>query len=77
MKPDTSPQAATPAEAQWVEAELVRSLMRTARNSQVIGLLLVPIFIGVLYDDASVQTLALWTAAALSVASVRFWIVGK
>jgi signal transduction histidine kinase len=77
MKPDTSPAIATPAEAQWVEAELVRSLMRTARNSQIIGLMLVPIFIGVLYDDASVATLALWSACALAVAGVRFWVVGK
>ena len=37
MKLDITPAIATPAEAQWVEAELVRSLMRTARNTQLVG----------------------------------------
>ena len=51
MKPDIAAAIATPAEAQWVEAELVRSLMRTARNTQLVGLLLIPIFVGVLWNE--------------------------
>ncbi len=77
MKPDTSPPAATPAEAQWVEAELVRSLMRTARTSQLIGLLLIPIIIGVLWNEARFGMLAIWALAAVTVASLRFWVIGK
>ena len=77
MKPDINPEIATPAEAQWVEAELVRSLMRTARNTQLVGLLLIPIFIGVLWNDATIAALTLWSIAALAIASTRFWIIGK
>ena len=77
MKPDIAAAIATPAEAQWVEAELVRSLMRTARNTQLIGYLLIPIFVGVLWNSASPGALLLWSLAALSVASARFWIFRK
>jgi signal transduction histidine kinase len=77
MKPDVAPAIATPAEAQWVEAELVRSLLRTARTTQVVGLLLIPIFLGVLWDNATAAALALWAAAALLVAAARFAIVRK
>ncbi len=75
MKPDTTPAIATPAEAQWVEAELVRSLMRTARNTQPVGLLLIPVFLGVMWDDATLGVLALWGFAASAVAVARFGII--
>ncbi|MES2787786.1 MAG: HAMP domain-containing sensor histidine kinase [Pseudomonadota bacterium] len=77
MKPDVTPALGTPAEARWVEAELVRSLMRTARNNQVAGLLLIPIFLGVLWTDVSLVLLLLWASAALGVAAVRFAIIRK
>ncbi|MDB5874584.1 MAG: putative histidine kinase, classic [Ramlibacter sp.] len=77
MKPDVAPPIATPAEAQWVEAELIRSLMRTARTTQLVGLLLIPIFLGVLWDDATIGALALWTSAAVAVAASRFAIIRK
>src|SRR5512133_2818299 len=77
MKPEVASAVATPAEAQWVEAELIRSLMRTARTTQLVGLLLIPIFLGVLWDDASVAALALWACAAVVVAGARFLIVRK
>ena len=77
MKPDVAPPAASPAEARWVEAELVRSLLRTARTTQVVGLLLIPIFLGVLWDNASILALSLWAGAALLVAAARFAIVRK
>ena len=77
MKPDIAAAIATPAEAQWVEAELVRSLMRTSRNTQLIGYLLIPIFVGVLWNSAPPGALLLWSLVALSVASARFWIFRK
>ncbi|MDP3618820.1 MAG: HAMP domain-containing sensor histidine kinase [Ramlibacter sp.] len=77
MKPDVTPALGTPAEARWVEAELVRSLMRTARNNQVAGLMLIPIFLGVLWTDVSLVLLLLWASAALGVAAVRFAIIRK
>ncbi len=77
MKPDIPLAVATPAEAQWVEAELVRSLMRTARNTQLVGLLLIPVFIGVLWNDARLGVLLLWGATAMAVAGARFWVIRK
>ena len=77
MKPAISLAIATPAEAQWVEVELISSLLRTARNTQWAGLLLISIFIGVLWDDAPLPFLLVWAAFALAVASARFHIIGK
>ena len=77
MKPDVAPAVATPAEAQWVEAELVRSLMRTARSTQVAGLFLIPIFLGVLWEDATLPMLAVWGVAAFAVAGMRFTVIRK
>jgi signal transduction histidine kinase len=77
MKPDIPTVIATPAEARWVEAELVRSLMRTARTTQFVGVLLIPIFIGVLWDDARLSSLVIWSAAAVGLAAARFRVMGK
>lgn len=77
MKPDIPLAVATPAEAQWVESELVRSLMRTARNTQLVGLLLIPVFIGVLWNDTRLGVLLLWGATAMAVAGARFWVIRK
>jgi signal transduction histidine kinase len=77
MKLDVPPPIATPAEARWVEGELVRSLMRTARNTQLVGLILIPIFIGVLWNDAAAAALLLWAIAAVGVAATRFAMIGK
>ncbi|MHB1124007.1 MAG: sensor histidine kinase [Ramlibacter sp.] len=75
MKPDLPAAAATPAEAQWVEAELVRSLLRTARTTQLLGLFLIPIIVGVLWSDVAWPALALWSACALALAGVRFAVM--
>jgi signal transduction histidine kinase len=77
MKPDVTPSIDTPAEAQWVEAELVRSLMRIARTTQAVGILLIPVFVGVLYDDHSALALIAWAACAIGVAALRFAIIGR
>ena len=77
MKPDISPAIATPAEAAWVEGELARYLMRTARSTQFLGLVLIPIILGVLYNDASMGALAAWAAAAAAMAGVRFGMLRR
>lgn len=75
MQPDLPAAVATPAQAQWVEAELVRSLLRTARTTQLLGLFLVPIIVGVLWNDVAWPALALWSACALALAGVRFAVM--
>ncbi|HYE40173.1 MAG TPA: HAMP domain-containing sensor histidine kinase [Ramlibacter sp.] len=65
MKPERLPAPTPSSEAQWVEGELVRSLMRAQRHSQWVGLLLVAIIVGVLWDNASPALLALWLALLL------------
>ncbi len=77
MKPDVAPAIATPAEAQWVEGELIRNLMRTARTTQFLGLMLIPMFLSVLWDDAWWATLALWGAFAMLVAGARFAVTRR
>src|SRR3954466_1209391 len=77
MKPDVTPPIATPAETQWVEAELVRSLMRIAGNTQAVGILLIPVFIGVLYDDHQTAALVTWVICACAVAAIRFAVIRK
>jgi signal transduction histidine kinase len=77
MKLEVPLAAATPAEAEWVEGELVRSLLRTARNSQLMGLFLIPIYLGVLWDDAAWLLLGVWAIAATASAASRFIVVGK
>ena len=75
MKPDVPPAIANPAEAEWIEAELVRSLLRTAHTTQLVGLFLIPIFVGLLWNDASWPVLGLWVMSALAVAAARFAII--
>ncbi|MEO7391427.1 MAG: HAMP domain-containing sensor histidine kinase [Ramlibacter sp.] len=77
MKPNVAPPAAPHAEAQWVEGELIRSLMRTARNTQLIGLMIIPVFLGVLWDDATLGVLMIWAMAAAAVAAARFAVIRK
>jgi signal transduction histidine kinase len=77
MKPEVPPAIATPAEALWVEAELVRSLMRTARNTQVIGLFLIPVYLGLLWDDASWAALGAWTLATLATWAARSAVIRR
>jgi signal transduction histidine kinase len=71
MKPDASPAIETQAETEWVEAELVRSLLRSARHWQFIGPLLAAVVIGVLWTDAPAWRLAAWTSAALAISAAR------
>jgi signal transduction histidine kinase len=75
MKMETPPAVGSPAEAQWVEGELVRSLMRTQRNTQWIGFMLIPIFVGVLWSEAAWVLLLAWAAFAGGVALLRYWVI--
>ncbi|HVZ45978.1 MAG TPA: HAMP domain-containing sensor histidine kinase [Ramlibacter sp.] len=77
MKPDLPVAAATPAESLWVEGELVRSLMRTQRNTALVGLALIPIFLAVLWTDAELWQLMTWLACAAGVAALRFWVIAR
>lgn len=75
MNMEATRAAASPAEAQWVEGELVRNLMRTQRNTQSIGLLLIPLVVGVLWTDIDRRWLVTWALLALGAAALRFWIL--
>ncbi|MGZ5179686.1 MAG: sensor histidine kinase [Ramlibacter sp.] len=75
MKLDTAPSIATPAEALWVEGELVRDLMRTQRNTQSLGMLLVPVLLVMLWPDIPHAGLLAWAACATAVAAVRFAVL--
>ena len=77
MKQHVSSAAASAAEAEWVEAELVRSLLLTAGTTQLIGLFLIPFCVAVLWRDASWPALALWLLAALATAVARFAVLRK
>ncbi len=77
MKAETSPAPLLSAEAEWVEGELVRSLMRTQRSTQWLGLLLVAILVGVLWNDAAPGRVIAWVVAAATVAACRFWVIRR
>ncbi len=62
-------------EAQWVEGELIRHLMSTARSTQVMALLVVPVIPAVLYSSAMTWNLVLWTVLAIAVSGYRLWFI--
>ncbi|WP_427913309.1 sensor histidine kinase [Ramlibacter sp. MMS24-I3-19] len=75
MKPDTAPSSVTPAEGLWVEGELVRDLMRTQRNTQSLGLLLVPVLLAMLWQDVPKAGLLSWALFTTTIAAVRFAVL--
>ena len=77
MKPDISPAIESDAQAQWVEGELVRSLVRTARSWQFLGLLMAAVVLGLLWNDAPAWLLAIWTTATVSVSTARIWMLKR
>ncbi|AEG92110.1 candidate histidine kinase, classic [Ramlibacter tataouinensis TTB310] len=58
-----------------MEGELVRSLMRTARTTQVAAFLLIPVYLGVLWTDTDVAALMVWAGIALAVALLRLALI--
>ena len=77
MKPDTTPPTDSPAADQWVQGELVRSLMRTQRSTQLLGLALIPVFIGLLWSEAPRGALLAWALVTALVAAQRFRIIRR
>jgi signal transduction histidine kinase len=77
MKTESLPAPTPSAEAHWVEGELVRSLMRTQRNTQWVGLALVAIIVGVLWDDASPLRMSMWLLLMLAMAAWRLAILRR
>lgn len=77
MKSETLPAPNTSSEAQWVEGELVRSLMRSQRHALWVGLLLVALMVGVLWGDAQPVLLGLWAVAATGLIAWRFTITAR
>ena len=75
MKMEMPPVAATQAEAQWVEGELVRNLMRTQRSTQWVGVVLIAIVVAVLWPDAARGPLLAWAVAGCAVALGRWWVI--
>ena len=77
MKPETLPVPTQSAEAQWVQGELVRSLMRTQRHTLWVGLLLVGVIVGVLWADVPLLLLASWMLLAVAAVAWRYWILAR
>ena len=78
MKPDaTAPAPATVVDSDWVEAQLVSSLLRASYNTQVVGLFVVPIFVAVLWEHTLGAALLLWTFGSAVLALARFATMRK
>ena len=77
MKPVTRPPIATPAEVEWVDGELIRNLMRTQRNTQALGLLVIPVYLGVLWRDTPLAALLAWALFTTLVAVARVAVIAK
>lgn len=75
MLPACSSAPLKESESEWVEGQLVRELMSTARVSQYFALSLVPIMVLVLYRNVAPLMLWPWAAATLGVAVFRLWMM--
>jgi signal transduction histidine kinase len=75
MKPESLPPPTSSSEARWVEAQLVRNLMLTQRNTRWLGVVLLAIFVGVLWADVSPLLLGSWLVLAAAALALRFWIL--
>jgi signal transduction histidine kinase len=75
VKPDTTSAVPAVGEAAWVEAELVRGLMRTQRTTQVLGLLLIPLMLLVLWPDVPRVELLGWSVLTAAAAASRFFVM--
>ena len=62
-------------EDDWVNGELIRSLMVNARTSQYASLVLIPVVFGVLFQDVPYWELFLWTAVASAISGYRLWFM--
>ena len=77
MKSDTPASAYTPAETEWVDAQLVSSLVRVSSNAQVAIWVVIPLYVGVMWGDTHPVALALWTLAAVALAALRAGVIHR
>jgi signal transduction histidine kinase len=75
MKVETTAPDNSVSESDWVNGELVRSLMFNARTTQYASLLLIPVVFGVLFRDVPLWELLLWVAAASAISGYRLWFM--
>ncbi len=66
---------AAPTEDQWVEAELVRTLMRSVAQSQFAAWLVIPVYLVLMAAEGARLPLVVWGGAALGVAALRSWSI--
>ena len=71
MQAQSAPPAAGTAESEWIEGELVRSLMATARGTQYIGLLVIAVMAGILAGHTPLPALLAWVAVSLAMSAYR------
>ena len=76
MKPNVSPPISAPAEAQWVEGELIRNLMQLAHKTQLSNFAVIPVFVAVLWSSAGANV-AIWVLAASLMALLRALLIRK
>ena len=76
MQPDVSPPISAPAEAQWVEGELIRNLMQLAHRTQLSNFAIIPVFVAVLWSSAGAMVW-LWVLAATLMALLRALLIRK
>ena len=77
MKSESAASVYAPAETLWVDAQLVRTLMRMSAGTQVAIWVVIPILFGVMWGDTSTPALLLWAAAAVAVAVVRAMVLRR
>ena len=77
MNAETAPGRTMSQETHWVEGELVRSLMRTQRDAQWVGLVVLAVFVGVLYDDVPPSWLVAWVLSVIGLAACRMWVLRR
>lgn len=66
--PHTGTLHALPTESEWIEAELVRTLMQGAYQTQFAAWLVLPVFLALLASSGGGLLLAVWSAVAIALA---------
>lgn len=62
-------------EADWVEAALARRLMSSMASTWYVGVLFIPVVVGVLWTDATLAALLLWVACLLGHVACRMAVL--
>ncbi len=77
MNPETTTAPQPVSESDWVDGELIRSLMSNARTSQYASLLLIPVVFGVLLRDVPLWELLVWVGMAALISGYRLWFMAR